>query len=176
MVIPWPLAREAIPFEYLNRFVANWRYTGISDFDAVEYTFFATLAFSTVLPAVISTAEWLSTFPRLNTAFGQWRSVLIPRPRLAAGVVLVVTTVSLCALGVFSEYVFPLVWISPVLVIICLQALGGRPTVLAPLARGDWLVYGLPAASELASAFAGLAIYVVLMVAAGLFDLNRRNL
>ena len=44
------------------------------------------------------------------------------------------------------------------------------------LALGDWLVYGLPAASELASAFAGLAIYVVLMVAAGLFDLNRRNL
>jgi hypothetical protein len=30
------------------------------------------------------------------------------------------------------------VWISPALVIICLQALAHRPTVLAPLADGDW--------------------------------------
>jgi hypothetical protein len=125
-------------FEYLNRFVANWRYTGISDFDAMEYTFFATLAFSTVLPAVTSTAEWLGTFPRMDAAFRQWHPVLISRPRPVAAGVLVVTTVSLCALGLFSEYVFPLVWISPVLVIVCLLALSGRPTVLAPLARGDW--------------------------------------
>jgi hypothetical protein len=52
--------------------------------------------------------------------------------------VLALTTLSLAALGVFREYVFPLVWISPVVVIICLQALGGRATVLAPLANGDW--------------------------------------
>ena len=47
---------------------------------------------------------------------------------------------------------------------------------LDTLARGDWLVYGLPAAGELVATFAGLAIYVVVMVAAGLFDLSRRNL
>jgi len=125
-------------FEYLNRFVANWRYTGIENFDALEYTFFATLAFSTVLPAVTSTAEWLGTFPRLGAAFARWHPAPIRRPRLAATVVLAVTILSLAALGVFHEHVFPLVWISPVLVIICLQALGGRPTVLAPLASGDW--------------------------------------
>jgi hypothetical protein len=127
-------------FEYLNRYVANWRYTGIADFDALEYTLFATLAFFTVLPAVTSTAEWLGTFPRLDAAFSQWREGLISRPKLVAGGVLILTTVSLAALGVVCEFVFPLVWISPVLVIICLQVLGGRPTVLAPLVRGDWRV------------------------------------
>lgn len=125
-------------FEYLNRYVANWRYSGIGDFDALEYTLFATLAFSTVLPAVTSTAEWLGTFLRLDAAFARWRPIFISRPKLAAAVVLTFTTLSLAALGVFREFVFPLVWISPVLVIICLQALGGRPTVLAPLAGGDW--------------------------------------
>jgi len=125
-------------FEYLNRFVANWRYTGIEDFDSLEYTFFATLAFSTVLPAVVSTAEWLGTFPRLDTAFARWYPVSIPRPRLAAAVVLTLTTLSLAVLGIFREFVFPLVWISPVLVIISLQALGRRSTVLEPLARSDW--------------------------------------
>ena len=47
---------------------------------------------------------------------------------------------------------------------------------LDALARSDWLVYGLPGAGEVASALAGVAIYLVLMVAAGLFDLSRRNL
>jgi hypothetical protein len=125
-------------FEYLNRFVANWRYTGIADFDALEYTFFATLAFSTVLPAIASTAEWLGTFPRLDTAFARWRPVRLPHPRLAAAIVLILTAASLSVLGVFREFVFPLVWISPVLVIISLQGLAGRSTVLAPLAGGDW--------------------------------------
>ena len=125
-------------FEYLNRFVANWRYTGIGDFGALEYTFFATLAFSTVLPAVTSTAECLGTFPRLSAAFARWHPLRVPRPKFAAALVLALTAMSLAALGVFREYVFPLVWISPVLVMICLQALGGRDTVLAPLASGDW--------------------------------------
>lgn len=125
-------------FEYLNRYVANWRYTGIGDFDALEYTVFATLAFSTVLPAVTSTAEWLGTFPRLDAAYGRWRAVSVARPTPAAAGALTATTLSLAALGIFREYVFPLVWISPVLVIICLQSLQGRPTVLAPLADGDW--------------------------------------
>jgi len=140
-------------FEYLNRFVANWRYTGIEEFDALEYAFFATLAFSTVLPAVTSTAEWLGTFPRLDAAFARWYPLRVPRPKLAAALVLAVTTLSLAALGVFREYVFPLVWISPVLLIICLQALGGRTTVLAPLASGDWRRIGSFTAAALVCGF-----------------------
>lgn len=44
------------------------------------------------------------------------------------------------------------------------------------VARGDWLLYGAPAAAEYASALGGLGIYVVLLAAAGLFDFSRRNL
>jgi ABC-type transport system involved in multi-copper enzyme maturation permease subunit len=47
---------------------------------------------------------------------------------------------------------------------------------LDALARGDWLLYGAPPAAELAPALAGLAIYFVLLAAAGLFDFSRRNL
>ena len=140
-------------FEYLNRFVANWRYTGIGDFDALEYTIFATLAFSTVLPAVTSTAEWMRTFPRLDAAFAHWHLLRVPRPKVAAALVLALTTLSLAALGVFREYVFPLVWISPVLVLISLQALGGRATVLAPLASGDWRGIGSFTAAALVCGF-----------------------
>src|SRR5687767_1733572 len=44
------------------------------------------------------------------------------------------------------------------------------------VARGDWLLYGAPPAAELAPALAGLVLYVVLLTAAGLFDISRRNL
>ncbi len=47
---------------------------------------------------------------------------------------------------------------------------------LDAVARGDWLLYGAPAAAELARSLAGLAIYAALLAAAGLFDFSRRNL
>jgi hypothetical protein len=42
--------------------------------------------------------------------------------------------------------------------------------------RTEWLVYGAPSAGEYAAALAGLAVYIVLLAAAGLFDFQRRSL
>ncbi|MGE5130582.1 MAG: hypothetical protein ACM3IK_13165 [Sphingomonadaceae bacterium] len=42
--------------------------------------------------------------------------------------------------------------------------------------RTEWLVYGAPSAGAYAMALAGLALYALLLVAAGLFDFYRRNL
>jgi len=47
---------------------------------------------------------------------------------------------------------------------------------LDAVARGDWLLYGPPSGAEFARMLAGLAIYAVLLAAAGLFDASRRNL
>ncbi len=47
---------------------------------------------------------------------------------------------------------------------------------LDAVARGDWLLYGAPPAAELAQSLAGLVLYFLLLAAAGLFDINRRNL
>jgi ABC-2 family transporter len=47
---------------------------------------------------------------------------------------------------------------------------------LDEVTRGDWLLYGAPAAGEYAQALSGLALYFVLLTAAGLFDFSRRNL
>ena len=41
--------------------------------------------------------------------------------------------------------------------------------------RTEWLVYGAPSAGEYATALAGLALYMVLVAAAGLFDFQRRS-
>jgi hypothetical protein len=42
--------------------------------------------------------------------------------------------------------------------------------------RSEWLLYGAPGAGELGVALAGLAVYIALLAAAGLFDFSRKNL
>jgi hypothetical protein len=69
-------------FEYLNRFVGNWRYVGGVEFGAMEYFLFATLPFSTVLPAVLSTRELLLSYPRFDGAFREWYPLSPAPPHL----------------------------------------------------------------------------------------------
>ena len=47
---------------------------------------------------------------------------------------------------------------------------------LDAVTRGDWLLYGAPAAAELTLLMLGLGLYLVILAAAGLFDFSRRNL
>jgi ABC-type transport system involved in multi-copper enzyme maturation permease subunit len=47
---------------------------------------------------------------------------------------------------------------------------------LDAVTRTAWLIYGPPAPGEFSAALAGLALYAVLLVVAGLFDFHRRNL
>jgi ABC-type transport system involved in multi-copper enzyme maturation permease subunit len=47
---------------------------------------------------------------------------------------------------------------------------------LDAVTRSDWLLYGAPAAGEFSQVLAGLALYILLLMAAGLFDFSRRNL
>jgi hypothetical protein len=47
---------------------------------------------------------------------------------------------------------------------------------LDAVTRTEWLLYGAPSAAAYASGIAGLLLYGVLIVAAGLFDFHRRSL
>lgn len=47
---------------------------------------------------------------------------------------------------------------------------------LDAVTRSDWLLYGAPPAGETALQLAGMALYLALLAAAGLFDFSRRNL
>jgi hypothetical protein len=125
-------------FEYLNRFVGNWHYVGAGSFGPWEYFLFATLPFSTVLPAVLSVRELLLSFPRLDGAFRQWRTLSPATPRRVARASLLVSFAALFAVGIVPEIVFPLVWVAPPLLLVSLAALREEPHVLSGIARGDW--------------------------------------
>jgi hypothetical protein len=127
-------------FEYLNRFVQNWYYLGGREFTSTEYFLVATVPFSTVLPAVISTADWLSTYPHFNANAALNRAWIIPglESKSAGGVMVFGAAVGLVGLGLWPDYLFPLVWVAPLLLIVGLQLVSGEETVFRRAARGDW--------------------------------------
>jgi hypothetical protein len=125
-------------FEYLNRFVGNWRYVGVASFGPWEYFLFSTLPFSTVLPAVLSVRELLFSSPRLDGAFRQWRAVSPANPRRVSRVLLLVSCAALFVVGTVPGIVFPLVWVAPPLLLVSIAALRGEPHALSGVARGDW--------------------------------------
>jgi len=141
-------------FEYLNRFAQNWYYLGGGDISAAEYVVHASICFSTVLPAVLATCELLWTFPRLTGAFEGWHPLLFPGRKEGVGWLLLSGAVfSLAFLVVLPDYLFPLVWISPLLVMVGMQLINGQRTVFTGVQEGDWRSVILPAMAALVCGF-----------------------
>lgn len=138
-------------FEYLNRIVGNWRYVNADNLGVVEYLISATLSFSTVLPAVLSTLMWLSTFPRLSQPFANLGP--LPLPHTVLIWVWILGMVGLGTLALWPDYMFPLVWVAPVFILIGVRGLFGQYTLLSPLREGDWRPVVLSALAALICGF-----------------------
>jgi len=124
-------------FEYLNRFVQNWQYVG-ADYTGLQYVTFASLSFATVLPAVLSTRRLLAGFRIFQRRFASFHALSYAHPRLAAGLVLAVTGAGLTLVGVYPNYLFALLWVSPLTILVCVQALMRDRHVFSDIAHGDW--------------------------------------
>jgi hypothetical protein len=124
-------------FEYLNRFVQNWYYVG-AKFEPMEYFLYATLPFSTVLPAVMGTREWLLGFSWPEKKFQNFLPMTVSHPRLVAWTVLLTTGIGLAGIGVWPNHLFPLLWISPLMIIVSLQIIFKEPHLFSDVAHGDW--------------------------------------
>jgi len=135
-------------FEYLNRFVQNWSYTGVH-YSSWEYFCYASLSFSTVLPAVLGTREWMAGASRIRQGVADLRHLRFPYPRMLAGAALLISGASLAGIGVWPNYLFSLLWVSPLIVILSLQALTGEYTILSGITNGDWIPIITSAAAAL---------------------------
>jgi len=138
-------------FEYLNRFVQNWYYTGVH-FGAFEYFLYATISFSTVLPAVISTRDWLLTYPFISNGSNNWSTIGLTKSKYLAWFILIISGAGLALIGVWPDYLFPLLWVSPLLIIVSLQVIGEKQHILTSVDKGD---YTLVVSSALAALFCG---------------------
>ncbi len=140
-------------FEYLNRFVLNWYYVNVDMFTPPQYIAYASACFSTVLPAVLSTAELLGSLRFFREAYRDFIVIKPRNPGQAAVLVLAAASLGLFLLGLFPNYLFPLLWISPFLIIICVHTLAGQEHILSPAGRGNWSRIVSFAASALVCGF-----------------------
>ena len=140
-------------FEFLNRYVQNWYYVGIEGLSPAQYVIFATLPFSTVLPAVLGTYELLETTPRFSAGLEKYKKIDIRHPKLIALTALMVAAAGLFGIGIYPDYLYPLLWISPLIILTSIQRLGGKQTIFTPLRRGDWKRIFLLAISALICGF-----------------------
>ena len=125
-------------FEYLNRFVQNWYYVGIETFTGFNYFINATISFSTVLPAVLGTYELLDSFPKVGAGLDHFIRVDIGHSKPCGWIVFIGSSLGLALIGLFPDFLFPVLWISPLLIITSLQAIRGEKTIFAETMHGDW--------------------------------------
>ena len=127
-------------FEYLNRFVHNWYYVGVEEMSGLEYCLFATVCFSTVLPAVASINEYLSSRPALTAGLDNFVSASVVQSHILAVVVFIVSVMALLALPVFPDYLFPALWLSPLALVISIQILRDKTHIFSGTVRGNWRI------------------------------------
>jgi hypothetical protein len=121
-------------FEGLNLFTGNWIYLGREAFGPVSYAFFASLSFSTVIPAVFTTTEFLGTFriPLANRSFRGFRV----SPSFLWGMHLT-GWLMLVLMLVFPAIFFPFMWLSLFFILDSMNALRGRSSLLQSLSMGN---------------------------------------
>jgi hypothetical protein len=136
-------------FEYLNRFVQNWYYSGVQEFTPLEYFLHATLPFSTVLPAVFGTTELLASYPLISAGLEQFRPIRSTNAKIVGWGIFLLSSAGLTGIGIWPSYLFPLVWVAPLLLITSLQAIAGEDTIFSGIAHGDWKSLWLSALAAL---------------------------
>lgn len=135
-------------FEFLNRFVQNWYYIDAVEWSTLRYAVHASISFSIVLPAVMSTLEYLYTYPAIAARRAGPRLDLVSTPSWA-WVAFIVACAGLLSVALWPNLMYSFVWLAPLLLLLALQRLAGLPSYLAPLQSGDYRIVYLPALASL---------------------------
>ncbi|HLF91571.1 MAG TPA: hypothetical protein VI451_21685 [Anaerolineales bacterium] len=122
-------------FEILNWRIQNWHYAGRELFTDLEYLILSSLSFSTVLPAVLGTAELLSGMGFLRQA-GKWL-MLPPTPRVTRSFALAGVGMFL-AVVIWPRAFFPFVWISLYCILEPVNIWLGHRSLAECTRHGDW--------------------------------------
>jgi hypothetical protein len=122
-------------FELLNLRTQNWTYIGAEIFSPLEYAFWTTLNFTTVVPAVFGSAEFFASFDFVK--------------RFKPGIIIGAdkrTTASFFALGwimlalmlLYPKIFFPFIWLSLYFILEPINVWAGNRSLAQWTAKGDW--------------------------------------
>jgi hypothetical protein len=122
-------------FEFANEFLRNWRYVPSRQHGTLAYVALASLAFTTVMPAIFVTGEFYRSFAFLARPI-RWVRIAPSRAGLIAiaafGLAMFVASL------MFPDDAFPLVWIGLFLFMDVINAFTGGRSITAQVTQGRW--------------------------------------
>jgi hypothetical protein len=123
-------------FEGMNAIVQNWHYRLARPVSSLQYVLEASLDFSTVVPAVLSTSFLLLAASRKSRVPSPRWQPRVSERGLAAAVLIGIGCFAL--LPLFPSETFPLVWIAPILILEPIAAAIRFPSLLSDVQTNGW--------------------------------------
>jgi len=122
-------------FELLNLRTQNWTYPGAEIFTPLQYAFWTTLSFTTVIPAVFGSAEFFASFDFVKR--------LKPGPKVGTDKRTTSTFfnlgwVMLALMLIWPEIFFPFIWLSPYFILEPINVWLGNRSLADWTKNGDW--------------------------------------
>lgn len=138
-------------FEWINHRTQNWIYLGAEEYSTFSYMILCTISFSTVMPAVFETTEWIGSF-RWVERFRNLRRT--PATQITRWIMFLTGLIWLTLALILPHAFYPLVWGAIVLILDPINGWLGRRSFLDKLQHGDWrLVAALSAGSLICGFF-----------------------
>lgn len=122
-------------FELFNLRLQNWTYLGIEIFTPLEYIFWTTLSFTTVIPAVFGSAELVASFPFLKRLP---RGPVIGTEKRTTVAFFIAGWLMLALLLLFPRIFFPFLWLSLYFILEPVNIWLGNRSLASWTREGDW--------------------------------------
>ena len=122
-------------FELINLRTQNWHYLGRDHFTDLEYALFASLSFSTVIPAVFGTAELVSTYGWIKRARP---FIKVPAAKQQMIWYFLAGCFMLLLLLIWPRYFYPFTWLSVYFIVEPINVRLGHRSLFDVTKAGDW--------------------------------------
>jgi hypothetical protein len=122
-------------FELLNLRTQNWIYLGVEIFSPLQYAFWTTLSFTTVVPAVFGSAEFFASFDFIKRLKP---GLKIGTDKKTTGSFFALGWIMLALMILYPKIFFPFIWLSPYFILEPINVWLGNPSLAAWTAKRDW--------------------------------------
>jgi hypothetical protein len=122
-------------FEAINWRVQNWHYQGAELFTPLQFTLWATLSFTTVIPAVFGSAEFVASFDFLKRL---GKGPVVRSDRAASLAFFIAGTIMFVLMWAWPHIFFPFVWISVYFIMEPINIWLGNRHIALWTGKGDW--------------------------------------
>jgi hypothetical protein len=122
-------------FEALNLRTQNWVYEGLAHFTSLQYAFWTTLSFTTVIPAVFGSAELVASFGFVKHL---GHGPLIRPNKVTTISFFVAGCVMLALMLAWPRLFFPFIWLSVYFILEPLNVWLGNRSLAEHTRSGDW--------------------------------------